>query len=300
MSANREIKLDELTWLQERQEVIGASEVAIVLGVSKWGSPFSLYCKKLGLAPLDTEESEAARWGKHLEPVIADAYAEETGRKLIDHGRYTLKRHAQLPFLGATLDREIVDAPEGPGVLEIKTAGAFLAHEWTDEPPLAYQLQLQAQLAVMGPRYKWGSIAALIGGQTFKWCDIPRRDDVIAVIEQECAEFWRRVQKEDPPPVDGSVATSEALRALYPGQNGESVILPAEAEEWDRIRKEAHEEIEKWAAKKLEVENRLRAAIGSASFGLLPGGGKYSLKEVTKKEYTVKASSYRALRRLDK
>ena len=50
----------------------------------------------------------------------------------------------------ANLDREVVGHIDGPGVLEIKTAGYHSAPQWEEGIPVAYQCQVLHQLAVTG------------------------------------------------------------------------------------------------------------------------------------------------------
>lgn len=69
-------------WLKAREDGIGASEVAAVLGLSPWETPFSLWLRKTGQVPA-LEETVAMRMGHLLEPVIAQLWEEATGFKII-------------------------------------------------------------------------------------------------------------------------------------------------------------------------------------------------------------------------
>lgn len=281
-------------WLAERKKHVGASEVATILGLSHWRSPYSLWAEKVGLGGND-DESEAQEWGQLLEEPIARKYSATTGRELIDHGRFNVRPHASAP-LACTLDREIVQYDErGPGALEIKTAGIFKADDWTDGAPLLYQVQVQAQLAVTG--WSWGSAAVLIGGQRFRWCDVARNDAFIAVMLRKVEEFWTLVEKETPPPVDGSEPTSEILRRLYPRDNGEVIALPGEARDWTEQYDRACEVIKKAEADKREAQNKIIAAIGEATTGVMTDGTKWTYRTQERKASTVGASTFRVLRK---
>ena len=287
---------ERLEWLAQRRQGVGASEVAAVMGLSPWKSPYSLWGEKTGLVPPDPDETEPQHWGNVLEPIIAHEYQEVTGRALIDHGRFAVRESPRCPVLRCTLDREILPIDDrGPGALEIKTASAFKTDDWTDGAPLIYQIQVQTQLAVTG--WRWGSLAVLVGGQSFKWCDVERNDAFIAVLERKVAEFWKLVESNTPPPVDGSEATAEILRLIYPKDTGETVALPGDAIGWSDAIAECNEVIKAAEAKKREAQNKLIAAIGSATFGALPSGGKWSYRTIERKAHEVAASSYRSLRR---
>ncbi len=286
-------------WLSKRRATVGASEVAAILGLSPWESPVSLWAKKTGADDGDSEETEWQKWGQILEPAICEEYSAQTGRKIIDHGRYAIRYSETCPHLSATLDREVVafDA-RGPGCMDAKNVSAFKGADWADGVPLLYQVQLQAQMEVTG--YRWGSLAALVGGSTFRWMDVERDDTFIAMMRRRVAEFWKLVETRTPPPIDGSNSTAEVLRRLYPKDSGETIALSGDASAWtdeisacDAIIKEAEE-------RKRLAKNQLIAEIGTATFGVLPAGGRWSFKSQTRKAHHVEESTSRVLRRMAK
>lgn len=285
---------DRSDWLDRRRSAIGASEAAALFDAHPWLSQYALWCDKRGLKP-DEPQNEFMRAGIMLEPVVAAYYAEDTGRTLIDHGRHDWRRHPNAP-LGCTLDREIVAIDErGPGALELKTAIEWKADDWKDGIPLEYQCQIQTQLAVTG--WKWGSVAVLVGGHAFHWYDVERDDTFIAELEARAAAFWERVESGNAPEPDGSASTAAAIKARYPGDNGETVTLPPEAIEWDAVEAQASEEIDRWTAAKKEARAKLQNAIGGALFGVTLDGVKWKYGTTSKKSYVVAASEFRTLTR---
>lgn len=290
---------NEALWLEERRRGVGASESPVLFGsdVSSWGSPFDLWAVKTGQIAPAPLSSDAARWGRHLEGPIADAYSEETGRQVRDLGRNTLLRSRAHSFLQATLDRVVEDAELGVGVLEIKNVGAHRLDEWVGTPPLRYQVQVQHQMAVTGD--KWGALAVLVGGQKLIRFDIERDDAFIASLVELCGDFMAKVESKTPPPADGSEATARALAELYAVETGKAVELGARFVALDA-------EMQALKAKAQEIENRTReirneflAAIGDAERGIIINGPVYVRQEIKKKAHTSNATSYRQLRRVD-
>lgn len=281
----------EESWLAARRLNLGASEVAALFGQNPWESYYSLWAKRCGLVPDLHPSSEQMEWGRALEEPIAQRYAKETGFCLQDLGRWTILRNPTIKGLACTLDRIIVTGDENVGALEIKTRGA---HADPTDIPLMYEIQLQAQLAVTG--WKWGALAILTGGQQFTRRDFNAHRGFQATLLDRVTEFWRRVELRDPPPLDTSEATTQAVKALHPEDDGTSVELPASAEEWiqqwekaKECRKSADEAVR-------QAETLLRGAIGSATFGVLPDGRQVSLKTQSRKEYVVPATTFRVLR----
>jgi putative phage-type endonuclease len=286
----------ETEWLVARRSAIGASEAPILLGVSPFKSPMELFAEKLELLERDAETNEM-RWGKILEGPLAEHYAVETGRRLHDPGRYTLRRSRAATWMVATLDREIVQAGEQPvpAPLEIKTT-AFRAEDWQEEPPVDVLVQVQHQLAVTG--WAWASVAVLIAGRTFRWYDVPRHEAFIAKLLEAELEFFAHLRTKTLPRVDGTPGTKAALRALYPRETpGLVVNLPGDAIEWDTQRLRAIAEAKICEEVKDEAENKLRAALGEAEVGVLPNGVTYTYKASERKGYVVQPTVVRTLRR---
>lgn len=293
----------EADWLAARTTGIGASEAAAVLGLSPWKSPLELWAEKAGLVEAPTEEREAIRWGKLIQPLLVKEYARETGRATIEHPAYALYRDATRPWLLATPDaltwRAEPDRLEVPGVVEVKNVTAYKADAWVSEPPLLYQVQVQQQLAVLG--YDWGSLAALIGGNTFRWVDVAANADFQEVLILKLEAFWLSVQRESPPPADGSDRTREILAKLYPKpEPGVEVALPPESAAWGQRLTEIEAVLKATGSEKSTLENQLRAAIGAAEIGVAPDGTRWSHKLIERAAEMVPrpATSFRQLRRL--
>ena len=296
-------------WLRARQSGIGASEVAALLGCDPWASRYALWASKAQVGVRgDAGESEAAEWGNRLEPLVAQKYAEVTGYRIVDHGRHAIVASDRWPHLFATLDREVF-LPNGERwVLECKTTGLRYADDWAAGAPLKYVVQVQAQLAVTG--LERGVLACLIGGQRFAPpVEIERNEDLIELIGERVETFWREnVELGVAPEADGSDATKRVLKTLFPDDSGETVALPGDAESWDREREEAIAQVKDGETRRDKAENALRAALGPATWGTIPGGGRYQLKVEPRAERTCphcngviqEASRPRVLRRLRK
>lgn len=289
-------------WLAERNTGIGGSDAASVMGCNPWKSLFALWAQKTGMAPSDEPESEAAEWGKRLEPVIAAKYSEVTKREVTLYGAELPKliRHRSIPFMLGSLDADVRDrerhADHGDGILEIKTTGIHRADDWEEAAPLYYQVQVQHYLAVTDRL--WASFAVLIGGQRFKWYDVERNDTFIAALEERCRWFWGMVERNEAPEPDGHPSTAAALKTLYPADSGETVDLGGPAIEWVAELEAAKAALDAAETRKREIENRIRSAMGAATYGVVPGLGRFSLKLQTREARVqeVKATSFRPLR----
>ena len=69
--------LDKAVWLKHRSLGIGGSDVAAILGLSKWKSPLSVYMDKVFPEQADDKpKHEAMEWGSRLENSIATKFFE--------------------------------------------------------------------------------------------------------------------------------------------------------------------------------------------------------------------------------
>lgn len=290
--------LNRDAWRKVRRTGIGSSDSAAAIGAHPFKTRFMLYAEKTGLLEAeDISGREEVECGTLLEPIVGVLFERRTERELKPWPQDTVVRHPFLDWMLATPDFEQVCPKRGPGLLEAKTTSAYKSGDWDEAPPLWAQIQLQHALAVTGK--EWGSLAVLIGGQRFRWFDCERNDRFVGALMERLEEFWAMVQSRTPPEVDGSLVTAKALARLYPGENGLAVQLPEESDAWDRERLSIAEEIKRLEARKTELENKFRAAIGDASFGVLPTGKQYSLHMQTRKAHEVKESSFRVLRRMN-
>jgi putative phage-type endonuclease len=293
-------------WLKERTSGLGASDVAAIFGVSPYKSALALYFEKRGEVDIPIAEHEGLYWGRVLQDAITTRYAHETRRSVEITNPYQIRRHPTIPHMIATLDAVATPAPhaeeppaDGQGVVETKNAGFFKREDWSDEPPLAFQIQAQHQMCVTGLR--WASIAALVGGMRFFWADLPRNDAFIEILVKRCNEFWTRVQEGNPPDADASESTKELLKRLYPKDSGRLITLTGGG--WV----EADETLEaiKVKAKQLDadrqmLENKLKLALADNSAALLDNGTVYTFNTQGRKEFVTKASEFRVLRRKGK
>lgn len=250
-------------WLAYRKQGIGGSDAAVVCGISRYRSPVELWMEKTNQMP-DQEVGEAAYWGTQLEGLVRAEFTKRTGIE-VEH-RMELLRSDEHPFMQANLDGTCVHPEFGPCIFEAKTASAFKAGEWEDGIPDEYFLQVQHYMAVTG--YGGCYIAALIGGNTFRWKFIPRDEELITMLVQLEADFWQHVQNKTPPPLDGSSASARFLAERFPNSMSNSRIeLPNQAEQLIHQYDEASQQIKLLTERKQEAENLLKEMLGDHETG---------------------------------
>lgn len=252
-------------WLQARKHGIGGSDVSAIAGLNKWKSPVGVYLDKIGASLDEDTAGEAAYWGNVMEDIVAQEFTKRTGLKV--RRRNAILKHSEYPWMLANVDRLIVGEKEG---LECKTASEYLKGDWEgEEIPAAYLLQIQHYMAVTGFKAWW--IAVLLGGNKFHYKRIERDEEIIQYLIEIEKDFWlNHVEKENPPVFDGSDASVDLLKALYPESEPESEInLPGEAETFIEALDALKEELKATETKKKEYENRLKDMLKDKETGLV-------------------------------
>jgi len=287
-------------WHKQRKLAVGASESAAILGVDPWSSPLEVWARKTGRIVDDDLEDERMKWGHILEPVILGEFQERIGSGIAvsRHDQTNVVRHRNFPAIPMSCTP---DAHGSDGrLIQIKTTSAFNSEAWKDGPPLHVQVQEQHEMAVC--ERELATVVALIGGQRLKFWDIERNDSFIEMLEEQCSAWWERfvMCDEQPPADDGDTKTIRMLEKLHPDDSGEEVILGDDFIEIDQQLQTIKESMKALRSEQKELENKLKGAIGAATFGILPSGISYSWKTQNRAGYTVADTKFRVLRRFSK
>lgn len=262
-----EIDADRDAWLARRRDGITGTEVAQLLGISPYGSPFSLYHAKIDGA--ETEDNDAMTRGRHLEPYLFDRFAgDHPWYHLLGGGLYS---NTARPWQLATLDRIAADTQAGDGAPLIPLEGKTWATRdgWgepgTSEVPVHIRAQALWNLDTYGAEEIL--IPVLFMGpwriDTYRLRrDDPDAESDIALMAEEAERFLHRIAERDEPDVDDRPATTDTLRRLHPSLEDRDVTVPrALARRYLRARlaKAAAE------ARLRQAQNELRARMGSAA-----------------------------------
>lgn len=247
-----------------REASLGSSDAPIVAGVSPYKSPLELYYQLHGELPRYTDdESQAQRIGSRLEPLIAELAAEDLDLNI---RRMGTKRHAKYPFMVASLDFEIINHKNGPGVLEIKNRGASKPFETL---PDDIHLQVVQQMAVTNR--DWAIVAVLFGFGNLKTYEVQRDRELEGYLIELETRFMLRVQQSEPPDATWTPETVGLLKRLYPMDTGKAIALPDNHALNAAGFLAAKAEIEAAEERKATYEGLLKNAMTDATTATMPG-----------------------------
>lgn len=269
--------------------MISASNVAALFGRSRWTSRFAYLAHVSGRVPMPEVGGAHIERGKRLERVVAEMVAEDKGWRVENVRAWA--EHPAVTGLYASPDG-VAWRPdrEDAGVLELKTVDALIfEREWLGGVPLDIELQHQTQLACTGA--KWGAIAILIlgiGRFDLVVYETEPHAGTIRAIEREAREALRMIAAGELPPFDDSDHTVEALRALYPVEEGKMVAIS------DEEREEGARRWEAWAQARLDRLAAEKVEEAQRRWFTVRGVGAALIRIDNSREIAVKQSSVKA------
>jgi putative phage-type endonuclease len=293
-------EVGEDDWREWRRNGIGASDIAGILGLSPWSSPYSIYADKLGLLPAP-EQTEQMEFGWRAEPMLAGYFTDRTG--LFVAGEQLMMTGPE-PWMRTTLDGFAFEGFPG----DPDDAVAAVEFKTTDDPPDAWAQQVPLHYACQAT---W--IALVTGQPTVIFGVLHRRAfrtytftpsaDDLELLRSRAWTFWsEHVLKRIPPDVDGTPATKDALDAMFTADD-DAPPVEADKETLKAIAVIKANEERIAACEKIiaDRKNQLRETMGAATrlTSGLDAKGKPKVvatwKEQTRAEHVVKASSFRRL-----
>lgn len=208
-------------WAAARRTRINGSEIAAVMGLSPYESPFSLWHRKAGHL-VDVDETDPMRWGTLLEPVVRDEW---NRRRLLDGvtasetGQWC---HVDRPWQGGSPDGLVYPliveteeaAPEA--LLEVKTSrhGDGFGEPGTDEIPIHYRCQVLWYLDVFGLQVC--HLAVLVAGSDYREYTVRLDPAEVEPMRLKARAFLDTLDAGQAPDIDGHSATYEAVREMHP------------------------------------------------------------------------------------
>ena len=253
---------DRTEWLKYRESGIGSSEVATIVGLNPWETPYQLWRRKVGLdAP--KQENFAMKAGHYLEDAVSLFWQDETGQQVIKSSAGDwLIRDDERPYLQVSPDRTywLADMPhsnENKGILECKTTQMTIDE---DDIPKHWFVQVQYQLGVAG--YQHGSLAWLTQGRNFGYKDLAFVPDFFAWLIEEVDKFWvDNIQAKQEPT---AANVQDILLKYNRHTDGKIVEVNDEIFAAYQELKEVRDELSAIEEKKAALEEKIKLGFGDA------------------------------------
>lgn len=253
---------DRNEWLEYRKSGIGSSEVATIVGLNPFETPYQLWRRKVGL---DTPKVEtfAMRAGHYLEDAVSQFWQDETGREVIKRSAGDwLVRSNEKPFMQVSPDRTYWLAGEthnnsNKGILECKTTQRQVD---PDDLPKHWFCQVQYLLGVS--ELTQGSLAWLTMGREFGYKDIALVPDFFQWLSEETERFYIDNIKGMQEP--SAVNVADILLKYNRHQAGKIIEVDDEIFKAYEDLKEVKKEIDALTERKEAYEEKIKMAFTDA------------------------------------
>lgn len=295
------VDMPKSEWLKFRDNGIGASEIATVMGLNQYKSAHQLFYEKVEGAP-EQEDSIAMFMGRYNEDSIADLWQYWESDQLTMMKNYSEKRivrkcrkinayliNPEFPHLFASLDRVInKNGTDKEQALELKTISAFSSDQWIAGIPPQYIVQLQQQLLVSG--LEEGELCILKDGRYMEVYSFSRNEEIIKNIIEQSTLFWnnvleaRKLLKQDLPfeHLEPEIDNIEAYKDYL---NEKFTATAQKAEATDEIfytgleYMKCNEDEKALKTEKTRLTNIIKAHMGNASLIDFGAAGKITWNE---------------------
>lgn len=176
---------------RDRRTYIGSSDIAAILNLSRYRSPYDVYMSKVfGETQAD---NEPMFWGRRLESTIIEVSCTRRGWTLV--GSDIFSTHDEYDFLGATADAIITEDE----ILEAKNT-IFMNKSFT-ETDVSDEYVIQAQWLMGIHKKKMCHFCVLIGGNELKHYKYVFDEVMFLNMIKHALNFWEYVKQEIPPAV---------------------------------------------------------------------------------------------------
>jgi len=260
---------DRADWLTARRAGIGSSDIAAILGISRYGNALSVYHDKTGGLPLENDDSEPALWGRIDEEGIAREWARRN-RSVVR--RVGLVANVDRPWQMCTLDRICRECPLADGAekcaVEIKCRDKMKAGQFRKGVADDVLVQTLWQADVCG--FDHIHAAVRLGGNDYRQFVIRVADhaELIADLREAGARAWQQIT-EHRPPVLTADADPDVLLDLYerlhPNRAG-TVDITRDVDTQDAVADylDAHNDYVAAEKRKKAAKARILAGLGAA------------------------------------
>lgn len=253
---------DRTEWLKYRESGIGSSEVATIVGLNPWETPYQLWRRKIGLdAP--KQENFAMKAGHYLEDAVAQFWHDETGQDIIKSsvGDWLIVNDER-PYMRVSPDRTywLADMPHNnanKGILECKTTQMSID---ADDIPKHWFCQVQYQLGVA--ELEQGSLAWLCSGREFGYKNLALVPDFFAWLVEEVEKFWLDNIQGKQEPTAANV--QDILLKYNRHTDGKIVEVNDEIFAAYKDLKAVKEELSSIEEKKAALEEKIKLGFGDA------------------------------------
>ena len=256
-------------WLRSREGGIGSSEVATVLGVNPYDTPYQLWLRKTGQVQTEEKENFLMKAGHYLEDAISHFCADEAGLDIVKNSASEfVVIDKDKPFLRVSPDRyafpkDAKHTADNKVIIECKST-----QKQVDPDNLSKYWFCQVSYQLHVTRIPVAYIAWLTQGRDFGCKPIYYDPDFAQFIAEEVERFWIDCVIGGKEP---ALSTIQDVIIKFPKhEEGKTVYASDDLISlWGEL-KDTNAEIKRLDAHKEEIESAMKAAMLDAERLAIP------------------------------
>lgn len=253
---------DRTEWLKYRESGIGSSEVATIVGLNPWETPYQLWRRKKGLDPAK-QENFAMKAGHYLEDAVAQFFKDETGCEIIKCSAIDwMIINTEKPYMRVSPDRTywlngLPHNAHNKGILECKTTQMSIDPE---DLPKHWFCQVQYQLGVA--ELQEASLAWLCSGREFGYKNLTFVPDFFKWLCEEVDRFWIDYIQGDKEPDPQNA--KDILLKFNKHTGGKVIETTDEIFQAYSDLKDVKQQLAELSDRKTELEEKIKLGFGDA------------------------------------
>jgi putative phage-type endonuclease len=271
---------------EKRKNFLGSSDVAAVLGLDPFRTPYDVYAEKTGKVAEEESEKQVLSRGRYMETALLKYSEHELGKLIVNPA------NLEFSYGNFIIDHPDAQVAKNRQPVEAKSVGQYANYEeWgkpgTDEVPERVIIQCQVHLICCGSDYC--HVPAYLPYREFQLFGVPKDVELVQMILDRTGEFWNKHIKKDTPP--DSFPSLDIARRMIRQPKLTVKVSDAIIFNWLNTKNT------RLLAEKREEAARceLMASLGTAEIGKF-SQGKVTYFESFRKGYTVRSCKTRTLR----
>lgn len=266
---------EEREFREEQRSGIGATDTPKILGLSRYGTPRTVY-ERLLSPPDAPDQSSLPAWvGMRIQGTVAELYTAATGYRLRAARQHY--RHPEDEWIVCHLDYRVWGRPKT--LVECKTRARMVGwgEDGSQVVPRDVWAQCQHEMLVTGATEC--HVAVLFGHHTFRVYPLLRSDTFLEALRPLLRDFWHdNVLARVPPPLTGHERDAAIVARDNPASGGVyRNATPAQATIVNELR-EAVEQSKVADYRVEQLKTRIKEMIGPA-LGLIGPFGRITWKK---------------------
>lgn len=247
-------------WLRSREGGIGSSEVATILGVNPYDTPYQLWLRKTGRVKVEEKENFLMKAGHYLEDAISHFCADEVGLDIVKSSAAEfVVIDKDKPFLRVSPDRYaypkgVKHTADNKVIIECKST-----QKPVDPDNLSKYWFCQVSYQLHVTKIPMAYIAWLIQGRDFGCKPIYHDPDFCQFIAEEVERFWVDCVVGGKEPALSNI--QDVIIKFPRHEEGKTVYAPDDLVDlWGEL-KDTNAEIKRLEARKDEIEEAMKATM---------------------------------------